>query len=58
MARKGERYVDGRCLILVERHRDIEARDAAKAHAERLRKAGQFVRVFKVNPFSYDVFAL
>ena len=57
-ARRGERYFDGRLLLLEWRHIGLDAKEKAFEHAALLRKQGKFVRIVRVNSFTYSVYGL
>jgi hypothetical protein len=55
---RGQRYVNGRLLILVGRHVGHDAHAEAAAHAKKIRAGGGFARIVKVHSFDYKVYGL
>lgn len=57
MARKGERWIDGRLYLLAWRHTGLDAQEQAAAHAKRLRLEGKLVRVVKASRLNVAVYS-
>jgi hypothetical protein len=55
---KGARYVDGRQLVLAQRHVGLDAAADAREHARQLRAKGHWARVIRFGLFDVAVYSL